>query len=238
MEQPRQAATRPIVERIAHRGAKREFPENTVPAFQRAFARGATGIELDVHATADGVVVVHHDPEVRGLAAGSNAINELEWRQVQMVELGAGPDNAHVGIPRLSDVLAIVPAGATVYVEIKGSGIEQAVASVIRSSAASCAVHSFDHDAIGRMREIAPEVPRGILFERVPENVESAIRKVGARDVWPERTLIDRALVAAVHAAGSRVIAWTVNSHAEAQRLVDSAVDGLCGDDVRVFADA
>src|SRR5439155_7107203 len=52
------------VQRIAHRGAKREFPENTLPAFQRAFERGADAIELDVHATRDGVVVVHHDAEL------------------------------------------------------------------------------------------------------------------------------------------------------------------------------
>jgi len=231
-EQP--PLSRPV-EWIAHRGAKREFPENSLPAFQRAFEHGASGIELDVHATADGVVVVHHDPDVRvgGLVDGlrKRAIAELAFAELGRVELAPG-----VGVPTLPDVLACVPPGRTVYVEIKGSNIEQRVADVIRASSTACAVHSFDHSAIGRMREIAPEIPRGILFENSGLDVRAAIAATGARDVWPQWKLVDGPLVAAVHGAGGRVIAWTVNARAGAARLVALGVDGLCGDDVREFA--
>ena len=77
-----------------------------------------------------------------------------------MVEFAPG-----IGIPRLSEVLQSAPASATVYVEIKGAGIERLVAEVIRGSTTRCAVHSFDHAAVEAMRAIAPEIPRGILFE-------------------------------------------------------------------------
>lgn len=227
---------RRAVERIAHRGAKREFPENALPAFRRAFERGATGIELDVHATADGVVVVHHDPDVRGgrLFGGlrRTPIVELAAAELGRVELAPG-----VGIPTLSDVLADVPAGRTVYVEIKGGNIEQQVADVVRASMTLCAVHSFNHAAIARMRDIAPEIPRGILFEERGFDLSAAMQATDARDVWPHWRLVDASLVAAVHVAGGRVIPWTVNARADASRLVDLGVDGLCGDDVREFTE-
>jgi glycerophosphoryl diester phosphodiesterase len=217
------------IERIAHRGAKREIHENTVPAFQRAYELGADGVELDVHGTADGVVVVHHDPDVRS-GLGTVDIARTEWAELDRLGLAGGSR-----LPRLTDVLAMTPAGRTVYVELKGSRIEQLVADVLRSSSVRCAVHSFNHGAIDMMRDIAPEIPRGLLFERDTADVLDVMARTGARDVWPHWRLVDAALVGAVHAAGGRVLVWTVNDRAVATRLADAGVDGLCGDDVRLF---
>jgi len=221
------------VERIGHRGAKLEFPENTLPAFARAFERGADAIELDVHVTADRVVVVHHDPMLGGYAGRlrDRPIVDAESVELRKVELAPG-----IGIPTLEDVLAFSPARATAYVEIKGKNIEKEVAAVIVASAARCAVHSFDHAAIQRMRDVDPSIPTGILFDRPPDDVVAAMRTTGARDVWPQWKLIDRALVDSVHEAGGRVIAWTVNSRRSAEKLMGLGVDALCGDDVRRFA--
>lgn len=213
------------VERIAHRGANREFAENTLPAFVRAGERGADAVELDVHATADGVVVVHHDPDVGLSVFGRRGIAELEWPELH---------RAAGDIPRLSDVLQAVPESVTLYVELKGSGVERLTAAELGASP-RCAVHSFDHPAVARMRELAPEIPRGILFDHYPADVEESMRFASARDVWPEWRLIDERLVSTVHAAGGRVIAWTVNSRREAERLVRLGVDGLCSDDVRLL---
>ena len=222
--------TRP--EWVGHRGAKRELPENTLPAFKRAFERGADGIELDVHATADGVVVVHHDAAAHSVDGALVVIAESTWATVRTVEFAGG-----IGVPRLSDVLAAAPSDVTVYVEIKGLAIEALVAATIRESRARCAVHSFNYDAIVRMREIAPEIPRGVLFEdRVPD-VAALMERTGARDVWPHWPLVNAALVETVHARGGRVICWTVNEPAAAATLAALGVDGLCGDDVRIFAD-
>ena len=225
------------MEHIGHRGAKREFPENTLAAFARAFERGADAIELDVHATRDGVVVVHHDPDLRHppMGTATRAIAGLDWDTLRRVDLGGG-----ARVPSLVEVFEAVPAGKTVYVELKGRNIEPAVASVVTavvtSARVTCAVHSFDHDAIARMRTLAPVVPRGILFDRTPDDVAAAMRAAGARDVWPKWSLIDDAIVQQVHQAGGRVIAWTVNSRAEGQRLAAIGVDGLCTDDVRLIA--
>jgi len=221
-------------ERIGHRGAPREFPENSLPAFRRAFERGANAIELDVHRTADGTVVVHHDPTLAASANrhGGRAITDLTIDQVQAVELA--PD---VGVPTLAEVLAIVPKDGRVYVELKGVGVGDAVISVLANARCEYAVHSFDHAAVARMRDIAPEIPRGILYdERI--DVSAAMRLTDARDVWPKWRLINHETVKRVHDAGGRVIAWTVNSRRAASSLVNLGVDGLCGDDVRLLGDA
>lgn len=223
------------VERIGHRGAKRELPENTVVAFQRAFERGADGVELDVHATADSILVVHHDPTLARTAGSvvGQAISALAARDVTSVELASG-----ISIPTLEAVLAATPRDRRVYVEIKGERIERLVAEVVERGHTDCAVHSFDHEAIARLRDIAPEIPRGVLFEDRATDVEAVVQRTGARDVWPNYRLIDRAMVERIHALGCRAIAWTVNSAEVAADLIALGVDGLCGDDVRVFPTA
>jgi glycerophosphoryl diester phosphodiesterase len=226
--------TKGVPERIGHRGAPREFPENSLAAFRRAFERGADAIELDVHVTADGAVVVHHDPTLTA-SAGRNAgraITELTLDQVR----GAGLDH-DAGVPTLGEVLAVVPREARAYVELKGEGVELGVISALAAADCQYAVHSFDHGAIDRMRHLAPHIPRGILYDKRSIDVVSAMRNIGARDVWPNWRLIDRATVERIHDEGGRVIAWTVNSRRAARSLLALGVDGLCTDDVRLMHD-
>ena len=220
------------MERIAHRGAKREFPENTLPAFAKAYERGADAIELDVHCTRDGVVVVHHDPTIpiRVSRLTNRAIADLDWAVVSAIDFGDGAT-----IPTLDAVLDSTPASATVYGEVKGAGIEDRVATVLANHDTRCAVHSFDLAAVGRLAMLAPDIPRGILLEHAVRDVVTAMKAVSARDVWPEWKLIDRDLVDRVHSAGGRVIAWTVNDRSAAQGVIGIRVDGLCTDDVRLL---
>lgn len=206
-----------------------------MPAFRRALELGASGIELDVHSTRDGVVVVHHDPVVRYVNVGSGrsevAIADVTWEELVRLELATG-----VGIPSLGDVLTLVGERATVYVELKGVLIEEAVIATIRAGHARCAVHSFDHAAIGRASRIAPEIPRGLLFDTYSIDPARAMRATGARDVWPHWSLIDSRLVERVHEVGGRVIAWTVNDAADAAALLEIGVDAICTDDIRIVA--
>jgi glycerophosphoryl diester phosphodiesterase len=220
--------------RIAHRGAPREQPENTLPSFARAIELGADGIELDVHATRDGVVVVHHDPVPRAKSRerrlAGRAIADLTYDELQTFSVAAD-----IGIPTLAQVLALVGEAATVYVEIKGTGIERLVIDSIRASAARCALHSFDHASIVRAHELAPEVRRGLLFSRRPANPAAAMKAAGALDAWPEWPLVDQPFVESVHQIGGAVIAWTVNDRAAARHLASLGVDGICTDDLRLI---
>lgn len=234
---PPRTPPRPLPELVAHRGASRERPENTLAAFAVALDRRAGGIELDVHATADGVVVVHHDPIPHGVYPDGRS-ERRPIAQLGYVELST---LRFVGeaIPTLRDVLALVGDRAVVYVEIKGAGIERAVVEVVRASGARCAIHSFDHEMIGRVRALAPEIPRGLLFDR--GDADTMLREMAAhdaRDLWPEASLIDDALVGAAHRAGRRVVGWTVDDRQLAAYLAALGVDALCTDDVPLIEEA
>jgi glycerophosphoryl diester phosphodiesterase len=222
--------TVPALERVGHRGSPRERTENTLPGFVLALEHGADAVELDVHATADGVVVVHHDFDLAGAAIASTA-----WEQLQAVDLPGGGR-----IPTLQSVIDAIGDRAAVYVELKGSGIESQVADVLKRARGRYAVHSFDHAMIARCARDHPAIPRGILLdrgvERPVEMLTVALRDTQPRDVWPHHSLVDKAFMNAATAHDLRVIPWTVNSRELAARLAALGVAGICGDDVRVFA--
>ena len=206
---------------IAHRGMPRLAPENTMPSFMLALEAGADGIELDVHASRDGIVVVHHDPV---LADG------LGIADVTLARLREETD-----VPTLEEVCGLVRGRAELFVEVKGAGIEQIVLDVMRGYDGRFAIHSFDHGLIARIHVIDPSIRLGVLFEETPHDVATLMRSTGALDVWPHAALVTQELVDEIHAAGGRVITWTVNDTGVAVRLASLGVDGLCGDDVRLL---
>jgi glycerophosphoryl diester phosphodiesterase len=124
---------------------------------------------------------------------------------------------------------------AELFVEVKGAAIERAVLAVMREFDGPFAIHSFDHALIARLHDADPAVRLGVLFEEQPPDVTELMSRTGARDVWPHAPLVTSRLVADVHAAEGRVIAWTVNDPAIAGGLMSMGVDGLCGDDVRIL---
>src|SRR5688500_10214347 len=103
---------------IGHRGAPREQRENTLAGFRRALELGADGIELDVHATRDGTIIVHHDFEV----SGRDGAAPLRIDTSTAEELAAHAAGAGLALPTLAAVLDEVAGRATVYVELKGGG--------------------------------------------------------------------------------------------------------------------
>lgn len=233
------AAGRALPLLIGHRGAPRERPENTLPSFLRALELGADGIELDVHATKDGVIVVHHD-EVPRATAPSGRLAGRRIDALTFDELQGFSVRGLALIPTLEESLAVIRGRADVFIEVKAAGIERGVTDVIRASPAParCAVHSFDHDAVRRMRALAPELRGGILLDRPCADIAAAMRAADAVDVWPQWEHAGPELVDAVHAAGGRVIAWTVNRAERARALAALGVDGLCTDVLPDIRDA
>ena len=204
--------------------------ENTLAGFVLAFDSGADAVELDTHVSSDGTVVVHHDETV-----GGKAIAAMTWKDLESVDLGG---NAR--IPTLDQVLASAAGRATVYVELKGAGIEQDVIAVVRKHSTAVALHSFDHAAVERAFQAAPDIPRGVLLESAVTNPLQAMRRaVGrthARDVWPHWSLVSADFMRAADDLGARVIVWTVNTADRARHLASLGVAGICSDDVRILA--
>lgn len=215
----------PTAELIAHRGANREAPENTIAAFEAAIGLGADGIELDVQLTADDIPVVHHDawlPVGEGGAAG-----------VPIAALTRADLKARTVAPTLQEVVDAVGRRCRLYVEIKAPAALLAVVRCLRPLGDRCAVHAFDHRVISRAAEVAPGIARGILLVSRLVDPLAAMGAARARDLWQHVDLVDDDLLQRVHAAGGRVVAWTVNDPSRARQLRDAGVDGICTDALR-----
>lgn len=207
--------------RIAHRGIPGRERENTLASFALALAEGANGIELDVHRTRDGIIVVHHDEALaNGRVIAESALAELRT--------GASPQ----AIPTLSEVFALVRGTAELFVEIKGAGIEHQVADVLGGYAGPAAIHSFDHEAIRRLADARVPWRLGVLAEEGGQGAAELLTRSGALDFWPHAPLVTADVVRSVHAMAGRVIPWTVNAPERMCELAALSVDGICTDDV------
>lgn len=229
---PRSLVTRPLV--LAHRGARRRAPENTIEAFAVARDLGADGIELDVRRTADGVLVLHHDP---GPADGP------VLAMVAHAEVAA----RFPAIPTLEAALDVA-AGLLVNVEIKNlpwepdfdpdESVAEAVVAQVRGRGATdrVLVSSFHLPTIDRVHERAPELPTAYLFmvgTDLAAVVDLAVEH-GHEALHPDvRALADAAgadFVARAHERGLAVNVWTVNDPAEIARMADLGVDAIVTD--------
>src|SRR5258705_2083210 len=171
----------PKAEGISHRGAHQTLPENSIPAFLRAIELGADAIELDVHATSDGVVIVHHDPTVTAPGVATSRLLDLTASELRRFPLAHG-----IEIPTLEAVLNAVGDQAKVYVEIKALDIEPLVVRRIRESSANCAVHSFDHRIVRTVKALFPAIRTGVLEVARHIDPVTSLVAAGAEDLWQE----------------------------------------------------
>lgn len=217
----------PRIELIAHRGASRERPENTLASFQRAIELGAHAVELDVHRTIDGLLMVHHDPLISSGPLARRAIASLTRGELAAFRVGGEP------MPTLGQVIDLLkPAGLRIYCELKGLHTAELAVKALEPLGDKAAVHSFDHRMVADGQVLAPELPRGVLEAAYHRNPFASMHDVGARDLWQAERLIDKRLIEAVHVQGGRVIAWTVNDPERAEELAAWRIDGICTDDV------
>jgi len=240
----------------AHRGAARELPENTLPAFRRALEVGATALETDVHRTRDGHVVISHDPTGERAAGVPRAVRDATLAEVRAwdvgsrfrrsrPEIGAAPFT----VPTLEELLVDAP-GVPINVDIKqhdAATVDAVVALVRRLGAASqVLLTSFDTATIRRVRRLGYEGPTGLGRSEIlylafaPEALLRALSPRGAAAQIPPRVgpiALDRpVLLAKAHAMGLAVHYWTINDPAEAERLLDLGADGIMSDDPAALA--
>ena len=207
---------------IAHRGAPGRR-ENTVEAFLAGIAAGAEWIELDVHQTADGAVVVHHDPNIgrRRLAACTlEQARELARRRKR------------IALPTLDEVLEAIPKTIGVNVEIKDSRAARAVLAVlVRHKAAERALcSSFHWELVRELARLRPRVRTGILTPRRLDDPVDAIRRARASALIHEYHTVEAAQVGEVQRAGYWFVVWTVNFEGALRRMVELGVDGIATD--------
>jgi glycerophosphoryl diester phosphodiesterase len=208
---------------IAHRGASGYEYENSRAAFRRAVMLDADGIELDIHATRDGGIVVHHDAEM----PGAGPIAELSLAQARQLRIPNGES-----LPVLAEILDLV-GDRDVWIEVKSlpPAYDHVLLAILDQGPAPqrYAIHSFDHRIVFRLGEAQPSLRRGILLSAYLRDAVSVMRSVGATTLWQDWQQVDQDLVTQVHEAGCTLIAWTVNEIGDLDRMVRLGVDGLCG---------
>jgi len=211
---------RPLV--VAHRGASAREVENSLAAFRAAMQLGADAVELDVHATADGTLIVHHDEAIAG-----RRIPQLTAQQVAELRLANGEP-----IPTLAHVLEAIGPRLQVFVEVKSlpSTFDDRLLEALRRgpNPDAYAVHAFDHRIVRRLGARSPALRRGVLSASYPVRPLVALEDAGATILWQERTLVDRPLVDALHGAAMQLIVWTVDDPTEMAQLLALGVDGIC----------
>jgi glycerophosphoryl diester phosphodiesterase len=210
----------------AHRGSSGVAPENTLKAFAQALADGAQGIELDVHATADGMPVVIHDRGVGRTTNGSGNVDELTLAELQTFDAGDGER-----VPTFAQVLDLVAGRVKLDVEIKQAGIEQSVLDVLaRYPNADWAISSFDWSILTAIRALAPDAELWPIAIAASDAAFAAARDLGATAI----SLSDKALSAEVAKrfwdADLDIVVWTVNRVADARQAQLLGASGLCTD--------
>lgn len=231
---------RPLV--IAHRGDSAHRPENTLASFASALEIGASLVELDVQLTADGHVVVLHDPTVDRTTDGRGDVRRMKLAEVRALSAGYperfGAAWSGERVPTLAEVLTLVHERARIMIEIKkesvsddaDGGVEaRTVAEVRRQGLADrVALISFEHRALLRCREVAPEITRGHLFGRTPPgDMVPAARDAGCGIVMPYKGQLSEAVADQVHEAGIKLATWVVDEPEELKRLARFRLYGV-----------
>jgi glycerophosphoryl diester phosphodiesterase len=215
---------------VAHRGASFEAPENTLAAFKRAWALGVEAVELDVHVTADGEVVVIHDPTTLRIGGVDRLVAEQTLAELQSLDVGAWKHIKYKGerIPTLAEALATMPARRTMFVEIKsGKETAPAIGAVIRAAqptSVSIALQGFDPDALNALAAQLPDTPAYWTVDPphddkgqplpYPSGVIAETKRRGFVGLALDYRAVTPELLAAAAAADLSVDVWTLNETA------------------------
>lgn len=229
---------------IAHRGASRNAPENTLAAFRLAWREGADGIEADFRLTSDGQVVCIHDPSTGRTAGSDLAVAETSFQELRRLDVGRWKGAAWAGtrIPTLVEVLAELPTGKKFLIELKaGPEIIPPLKKIISQSGvdpAQIRILAFSAPLITEVKRQLPQIRacwlsdyrlnKGGIWAPSRQQVLDTLLRIGADGLASRsRSILDEQFVGAVHAAGQELHVWTVDDLASALRLAALGVDSV-----------
>jgi glycerophosphoryl diester phosphodiesterase len=230
---------------VAHRGESADAPENTLAAFRLAWERNVPAIELDVHLSQDGKLVVIHDKDTERTAGVKKVIKECTWDELKDIDVGAWKDPKFKGekLCLLEDALATIPEGHRCFIEVKvGAEATPALVKAVKGSGKSnkqLCVISFQADAVESAKKALPEIPAYYLasfkqdketkkWTPTIEEIIDTAKKIKADGVdLGYKGPIDKTLVQKVRDAGLGLYFWTVDEEPVARKLVGLGADGI-----------
>jgi glycerophosphoryl diester phosphodiesterase len=223
---------------IAHRGASGHAPENTLAAFKRAVALGASFIETDLQLSRDARFVAMHDETVNRTTNGQGKVSDLTLAELRGLDAGSwfGSEFSGERIPTLEEILEFSKRhDAVFYLELKPTGSwggEHALVGALRQTGeiARTVVISFDARILEALRRIEPTLMTGLLFDgQLDQPLERAV-EIGARQLAVRGDLVTPALIAQARSKDLQIVCWTVNQPAHMRMLIEAGVGGIMSD--------
>jgi glycerophosphoryl diester phosphodiesterase len=233
---------------IAHRGAGKLAPENTLAAFRVGAAHGYRAFECDVKLSADGVPFLLHDATLDRTTPASGIAGDRPWSELSRLDAGGWHGRTWAGEPIPSfDAVAryVLRNGFALDIVIKptpgqetdtGRVVAEHAARLWAAQALPPLLSSFQPEALRAAKEAVPALPRALLLDTLWNGWWETAQALACVAVVTNRTLMDAALVGRLHAAGLRGLCYTVNDPAEARRLVALGIDGIVTDAVDRFS--
>lgn len=216
--------------RMAHRGARGYAPENSLEAFAKAIELNCDGIELDVQLSADREAIVMHDDTIDRTAQGTGRVSDFTSSELQGIKLRDSSEH----ISTLADVLAFIDGRCLLNIEIKAPLALPAVLNAIDRaknwSRSQFLISSFDLPLLLDVQRAAPDLKLGALTEEHIDDAFGFAAAHGLYSVHPEHNLLKADDVLKIQSAGLRIFAWTVNEHADINRVRLLGVDGIISD--------
>jgi glycerophosphoryl diester phosphodiesterase len=218
---------------ITHRGASAYAPENTFAAFDKALALGASHVELDVHFSRDGHIVVIHDDTVDRTTDGSGPVASKSLAQLQSLDAGGwfSPEYTGQRIPTLGGLLERYKGRLHFHIEIKANaqGLSQRIADLVRGYgvADSATITSFHLARLEELQGYAPDLPSGWLVREMDDAMVAQGLEMGLKLLSPHAESVTPELVNNLHRKGFIVRAWGAGNEELMRRVVDAGADGL-----------
>lgn len=233
---------------IAHRGARREAPENTIPAFERAIEIGADGIELDVNITFDGKTVVTHNDDLSLLTGFHGNIYKETYSTIRSLDAGRHFSTNFTGekIPSLEEVLEVMSSRDMLsIIEIKKQKISPRTSAEKTIEVISkfnfrgpVVVSSASLDILRELKKLKPKIPRAAIIVAKPFSffMTLAYAKLARVSAIHSSTFaLSRSLQLQTKALRMDLFAWTANTFEQFEKCISFGVDGIITDDVRLL---
>ncbi|MCV2355240.1 glycerophosphodiester phosphodiesterase [Paucibacter sp. B2R-40] len=233
---------------IAHRGAGKLAPENTLAAFRLGAQYGYRAFECDVKLSSDGMPFLLHDATLERTSNGQGVAGQMNWSALSRLDAGSWHSRSYAGeaLPSLDALARFVLANRhALNIEIKptpgqelltGQVVGREVLRLWAGSGFAPLFSSFDPLALKGAKETAPGIPRGLLLDELRPGWLGEAQGLGCRAVISNYRLMDRATIAQIHTAGMKALVYTVNEAAAAQALIADGVDGIITDAVDRFS--
>ncbi|MFH1873670.1 MAG: glycerophosphodiester phosphodiesterase [Pseudomonadota bacterium] len=230
---------------IAHRGAKREAPENTIPAFRRALELGCDGIEFDVVLTKDRVPIVTHDNDLSILTPNEGFVHKTTFSIIKSLDFGSHfrLSFSHITVPTLTEVFELLqPHDISIICEIKPQpGLAFHVAQLVGGIVSDfrfrqpITISSRSPKILYHLKKLTPNLRRAIIVRNKPfsflrSNIYDKYLDVAEYHVY--YPLLKKSRVKKLQEQGKKVSAWTVNKEEDFKRCIELEVDSIITDDI------